>query len=155
MHRRILRVVAILIVVPIMACDGDSTGPVPVGPEVANISAGGAHTCALTSAGRLYCWGFNQYGQVGDATTTNRTTPVLIQSDHSFGQVSAGVHHTCALTSAGQLYCWPTAAAWLRRDNFTVGGRTAMPASAPGFLILILYSRRGRCSSRVTTVSSR
>jgi alpha-tubulin suppressor-like RCC1 family protein len=43
---------------------------------VAAISAGGAHTCAVTSAGKLECWGWNGDGELGDGTTTIRLTPV-------------------------------------------------------------------------------
>ena len=39
------------------------------------VSAGGSHTCALAGDGRVYCWGLNQNGQLGDGTRTNHSSP--------------------------------------------------------------------------------
>src|SRR5262249_24301822 len=46
--------------------------------SVAAIAAGGYHTCALTVDSQLRCWGLNQAGQLGDATRTDRLTPVPV-----------------------------------------------------------------------------
>jgi alpha-tubulin suppressor-like RCC1 family protein len=75
---------------------------------VTAIAAGWDHTCAL-KGGQVYCWGLNAEGQLGDGTTTNRTTPTLV-ADGAMGNsgvtaVDAGVYHTCAL-KGGQVYCW-------------------------------------------------
>jgi alpha-tubulin suppressor-like RCC1 family protein len=71
------------------------------------ITAGGAHTCALTSGGGVLCWGNNSYGQVGDGSTTKKNVPVAVAGLGSgVTSISAGLVHTCALTSGGRAVCW-------------------------------------------------
>lgn len=70
------------------------------------ISAGGYHTCALTESGSLLCWGTNEYGQLGDGTTTHRLIPVSVTVLSGAVQaIKAGVPN-CAITGAGGVKCW-------------------------------------------------
>jgi alpha-tubulin suppressor-like RCC1 family protein len=49
------------------------------GVTLEQISAGGEHTCALDTSGRAYCWGLNDFGQLGTGDTRRRTEPVPVK----------------------------------------------------------------------------
>jgi alpha-tubulin suppressor-like RCC1 family protein len=86
-----------------------SVTPTPVlgDLEFGLITAGGEHTCGVTMAGgAAYCWGNNNHGQLGDASATDRSVPVLVQGGLGFKAVTAGRQHTCGITLAGAAYCW-------------------------------------------------
>lgn len=81
------------------------------GKTVTKLATGVTHTLLLTSDGKVYAFGANNYGQLGDGTNTNRYTPVAVNmSDAIFGKVvvdiSAGDNHNLALTSDGRVYSW-------------------------------------------------
>jgi hypothetical protein len=72
--------------------------------SVKQVEVVGYRSCALKNDGKLYCWGINSYGQVGNGTTTTQTTPQEVLRD--VGEVALGSEHTCAIKSDGKLYCW-------------------------------------------------
>lgn len=83
--------------------------PVPVlgGLRFRHIETGEYHTCGVTDPDRkVYCWGDNRFGQLGDGTKRMRTTPVPVFGGRVFLRVSPGGYHTCALTPTNQTYCW-------------------------------------------------
>jgi alpha-tubulin suppressor-like RCC1 family protein len=59
----------------------------------------------MTSGG-VRCWGANGAGQLGDGTTTDRSTPPTADVATGIAAVSAGDSHTCALTTGGGVRCW-------------------------------------------------
>ncbi|MCX8687974.1 InlB B-repeat-containing protein [Bifidobacterium sp. B4142] len=88
------------------------TPPAQRGIRFSQISSGEYHSVAIGSDGNLYAWGDNQYGQLGDGTNTNRSTPVMVgkPGDAPDGfiwkQVSSSFRHSAAIGSDGQLYAW-------------------------------------------------
>ncbi len=69
------------------------------------VAAGGRHSCVLES-GKLFCWGANDRGQLGDGGLEARSIPDDVLGDADFVQVAAGVSHSCAVTRSGDAYCW-------------------------------------------------
>jgi uncharacterized repeat protein (TIGR02543 family) len=81
------------------------------GETIAQVTAGYYHTLAVTTQGRVYAWGSNGSGRLGDGTTTSRNTPTLInvpnlQSGETIAQVTAGYFHSFAVTTQGRVYAW-------------------------------------------------
>lgn len=94
---------------------GDGAGPSSTTPvDVVGLSSGmtavavgGTHSCALTGAGGVKCWGGNRFGQVGDGTTNDRSTAVAVSgSQTGVTAIAAGSYHSCALTAKGGVECW-------------------------------------------------
>lgn len=84
-----------------------------------HISAGAAHSAVIDSSGKLWAWGANALGQLGNGTTSNNRVPVLI--GEGFAQVSAGANHTLAIKPDGSLWAWGSNAyGQLGSGNFTL-----------------------------------
>ncbi len=82
--------------------------PVPGDPIITAIAAGEQSSLVLTSAGKVFSWGYNGQGQLGDGSTTNSFTPVAvgIPDDVFVSGIASGWHTAMAITSTGEGYSW-------------------------------------------------
>jgi alpha-tubulin suppressor-like RCC1 family protein len=89
-----------------------SAEPIFFENKITNLAAGGFHTCALDEIGDVYCWGGNDYGQLGYGDTVNRGVTELATSlsPVSLGQkakkIYAGTFLTCAILENDTARCW-------------------------------------------------
>lgn len=72
----------------------------------AEIAVGGAHACARTGASELRCWGWNQYGQLGEGTFVSRSRAARVPGVDGMRGVTAGAWHTCVVRTDGAMRCW-------------------------------------------------
>jgi alpha-tubulin suppressor-like RCC1 family protein len=99
------------------------TVSLPSGVSATAVAAGSGHSLAIGSNGRLYAWGFNGYGQLGDGTTTSSTTPVDVSlpGGVSATAIAAGGDDSLAIGSDGKLYAW----------GLNDGGQVGMDTTTP------------------------
>jgi alpha-tubulin suppressor-like RCC1 family protein len=131
---------------------GQSTVPVLVnqtgvlaGKAVTAIAAGGNHCLVLCADGTLAAWGYNNYAQLGDGTTTDRTLPVLVTSSgvlagKTVTTIAAGSFHNLALCSDGTL------ATWGYNSSGQLGNASTTDSSVP-----VLVVRTGVLSGKTVT----
>ena len=91
--------------------------------EFAAVSLGTDHSAAITRDGKLYTWGANDYGQLGDGTTTQRNIPTYIMDN--VASINMGDYHSAAITKDGKLYTWG------RNDEGQVGDGTRYNRYSP------------------------
>jgi alpha-tubulin suppressor-like RCC1 family protein len=94
--------------------DPDTDPPTPTqvtggGADWTTVAAGGSHACGLRRPGRLFCWGWDLYGQIGDGAAdagADQPAPIRVGTASDWTAVTAGNGHTCGRRANGRLYCW-------------------------------------------------
>jgi alpha-tubulin suppressor-like RCC1 family protein len=118
------------------------------GKTVVAVSAGGSHSLALCSDGRVATWGGNWIGQLGNGSTTNRSVPVMVNqsgvlSGKTVVEVSAGHDHSLALCLDG------TVAAWGLNSSGQLGDGSTTYSSVP-----VLVNQSGVLSGKTVVAVS-
>jgi len=69
------------------------------------VEAGG-FGCGLTGAGEVWCWGRNNFGQLGNGTNSDSPAPVLVSGEHIFTQVEVTYSTACGVAAGNAIWCW-------------------------------------------------
>ena len=106
------------------------------------VSAGWDCSLAVGSDGNAYAWGLNSSGQLGDGTTTQRTTPVKVgkPTGLTYVQISAGDDHSLALGSDGNAYAWGSNTYGKLGDGTTTQRTTPVKVGKPTGLTYVQVS---------------
>jgi alpha-tubulin suppressor-like RCC1 family protein len=85
-----------------------ATGRVGPGVSWAHVAVGSYHTCGIRTDATLWCWGFNDYGQLGLGNHANQDRPQQVTTPAAGGwtSVTAGIYYTCATRTDGTVWCW-------------------------------------------------
>ena len=104
------------------------TAVVDLPAPLATISAGGAHTCGVTTAGAALCWGYGAEGRLGDGGTASRSAPVAVTGlGANVVAIAAGARHTCAQRSDMVVECWGSGHFGQLGDGGTAARSTPAP----------------------------
>jgi alpha-tubulin suppressor-like RCC1 family protein len=137
---------------------GDRTAPVPVAGGATNwasVGAGGLHTCGRRTGGRLFCWGDDDYGQLGSGNVTGdraQPTEVVGARTNWTGPVAVGGYHTCARRTNNSDFCWGTDGFGQLGNGFPAGSSTTPiePVGSPDAFTQIVAAQNHTCG-RTTT----
>lgn len=85
-----------------------SPSPVSVNTSLrfATLVASSSATCGLDASGSAYCWGSNEFGELGRPGVPSDTAPTAVPGTPAFTQLSGHDRGFCGLTSGGDIYCW-------------------------------------------------
>ena len=132
-----------------------NSSPIHIGGtnRFSEISAGEAHSLAIATDGRLFAWGLNGSGRLGDNTINQRTTPTHIATERTFRSISAGVESSMAVDTKGSIFAWGS-------NNYgNFGNGTTLNSSIPllimqGDGVIISFNTGGARSIRSRIVAT-
>ncbi len=100
------------------------------------IAATDSSACAISADSRLYCWGHDTFGEIGNGSNGGGATPSLATvSAERFSAITGGGNHACALNLAGAAFCWGKDSTGQLGDRRRVNSTTPIPVVGPDGLL--------------------
>ena len=106
--------------------------------NVTEIEGGENHTVARKLDGTVWAWGYNEYGRLGDGTTTDRLTPIQVSGLYNMTDIEAGDEHTVALKQDGTVWAW--GANWYGQLGNGTYTDSSTPVKSNGVVFSCTYS---------------
>lgn len=129
--------------VRLKAVQGSVSGPASASafsdslPPLTEVSTQGGHACAV-GGGRVFCWGSNGGGELGNGTFLADSVPILVRTPVVLTAIAVGTGNSCGLASGGAPYCWG--------EQYGAGTSQNVPTLVPGGLT---FSRLSTGSTHV------
>src|SRR5450756_450308 len=140
--RKMLRVHAVLGAAAILALSGTIVSASPIETQAAGSTG---------SPGSAWAWGYNVYGQLGNGTTTNSSTPVAVTNGTSVTAIAGGAGHGLALTSTGQVLAWGYNLDGELGNGTTTNSSTPVAVSLPSGTTVTAIAGGGQHSLALTS----
>ena len=112
----------------------------PTALRAQQVALGEAHSCALVSDGRVFCWGYNDAGRAHDRLGTNApsldesATPLAVMSVEGAFDLAVGFWHACAVVAGGDVRCWGQNASGELGSGISCTGTGSSCAQISGFV---------------------
>jgi len=99
--------------------------------RIKSVATGEFHSCAITLEGNVYCWGDNEYGQLGNNSFTDSTYPIAVDAPDGvkFSAITANRYHTLAIDESGQVWGWGDNSAGELGDGTTTSHNVPVQAA--------------------------
>jgi alpha-tubulin suppressor-like RCC1 family protein len=119
---------------------------------ITRLRAGSDFTCALTSSRKVYCWGSNSTGQLGNGSIGGTFgTPVEVAGITSAVDLAVGASHACAVLENGTVACWGLATNRQLGNGSTSNSGTPVPASGITTAQRVAAGSQHSCAALATT----
>lgn len=113
------------------------------------LAVGSSHTCQILDDGSVRCWGLNNFGQLGDGTTVNKSAPVVVTGLGPAVSIAAGNVHTCVVESNGTVSCWGDNAAGQLGNDAASFSTTPVIVSGLTNVVALAGGKFHTCALRV------
>jgi alpha-tubulin suppressor-like RCC1 family protein len=124
--------------------------------EVIDISVSSGHTCAVTVQGGAKCWGFDNFGVLGNGTATDSLTPTdVVGLTSGVASISAGSTHACAVTTSGAALCWGNGANGRLGNGATTASQTPVNVTGLSSGVASISAGGSHTCARLTTGGAR